>query len=369
MARSKGVSGQPREAHSRRSFNTMQVDFKIVHLKKRFPLRISRGVMSEADNLFVSVTSDDIQGWGEMAPGSAAAESAASARDALAHFCEQDLDELSVRQIYDLGMQARLAPCALAALDMAIWDVLAKKAGLPLYQVLGGSKPTVPTSVTIGINTAEVVRERIPMMLEGTGVRSLKVKLGSPEGIDADKSMFAQVVEVARNYNVSLRVDANGGWNLLDAKHMLAWLADRGTDYVEQPLAEGNESELPSLFHDRPLPIYVDESCRVASDILGFAKCVDGVNLKLMKCGGITGALQIIEVARACGLKLMIGCMGESSISISAGAALTGMLDHVDLDSHLNLSPDPCEGVALVDGIITPSDVPGHGGRLKDGQN
>ena len=113
------------------------------------------------------------------------------------------------------------------------------------------------------------------------------------------------------------------------------------------------------------LPIFVDESCRFATDIPKWAHAVDGVNMKLMKCGGITGALRIIAAAHAFDLKTMIGCMGETSISIAAGAAVSGVLDHIDLDSHLNLNPDPCEGAPLVNEITMPLEVPGHGGKFK----
>ena len=146
---------------------------------------------------------------------------------------------------------------------------------------------------------------------------------------------------------------------------MLHWLAERNCDYVEQPLKEGQEYDLKQLYNKRPLPIFVDESCRFASDIPKWADSVDGVNMKLMKCGGITGALRIIATAKAFGLQTMIGCMGESSISIAAGAAVSGALDHIDLDSHLNLNPDPCEGAPLVNEITMPLDVPGHGGKFK----
>ena len=347
----------------------MNIGFRTVHLKKRFPLRISRGVITGSDNLFVSVTRNKITGWGEMAPGSSEGVSTATeAQERLEEFCRShdNFSDLSIRQIYEKAIDQGVAACALAALDMALWDQLGREARLPLYRLLGTSKPTVPTSITIGISPPEVVRERIPLLLEGTGIRSLKVKLGSPDGTEADKAMFSQIIESTKKYNVSLRVDANGGWDVPQAQHMMTWLAERDTDYVEQPLKEGCEDALPAIFANRPLPIYVDESCRFAPDILRYADCVDGVNLKLMKCGGITGALQIIEVAKAHGLKLMIGCMGESSMSISAGASLTGMLDHVDLDSHLNLEPDPCVGAKLIDGVVMPSDSPGHGAGFPD---
>jgi L-alanine-DL-glutamate epimerase-like enolase superfamily enzyme len=313
------------------------------------------------------VTKNGITGWGEMAPGpTEGVETAEIGQELLEKFTKTGLGGLSIHEIYDKARSEGLALCALAALDIALWDWLAKSANLPLHKLLGFPLPKNPTSVTIGINPPEVVKERIPLLLEGTGVKSLKIKLGSPEGLDADKLMYAQVVESAQKYNVKLRVDANGGWSTNDAIHMMKWLSERRCDYVEQPLIEGAEQDLVHIFKNRPLPIFVDESCRFAEQIPSWAHAVDGVNMKLMKCGGLTGALRIIATANAFGLKTMIGCMGESSMSISAGASLTGMIDHIDLDSHLNLDPDPCIGASLIDGIIMPSALPGHGAKILD---
>ncbi len=343
----------------------MKIEFQTIHLPKRFPLAISRGVFTGSDNLFVSLTRDGITGIGEMSPGDTeGADTPEAGQRALETFLEQGLDNRSVSEIHDMATRQNVPPCALAALDIALWDWLSKKAGMPLYQMLGLGRPKVVTSVTVGINPPEVVRERVPLLLNGTGVKSLKIKLGSSEGLDADKAMFAAVAEAAKGYDATLRVDANGGWDLDQARTMMKWLADLGVEYIEQPLKLGQEDLLPSLFKDRALPIFVDESCRNSSDIPSWAHAVDGVNLKLMKCGGITEALRIVAVARAFGLQTMIGCMGESSISISAGAALGALFDHIDLDSHLNLAPDPATGAQLLDGVVMPLDVPGHGGQL-----
>lgn len=323
--------------------------------------------MTGSDNLFLSVTKNGITGWGEMAPGETeGAGTALEGKATLEQFFQQDCEHLSVNEIYDRGRHEGIAACALAALDMALWDHLAKSAQMPLYRVLGLPLPRIATSVTIGINPPEVIKDRIPLLLEGTGIKSLKIKLGSPEGIQADKEMFLAVVAGAKRFPVRLRVDANGGWSVDDGIHMMKWLADHGVEYVEQPLKEGAEIDLPYLFENRALPIFVDESCRFAEDIPRLAPAVDGVNLKLMKCGGITGALRIIATARSFGIKTMIGCMGESSLSISAGAAISGAIDYIDLDSHLNLDPDPCAGAQLIDGIILPTDQPGHGAFIKD---
>ena len=343
-----------------------EIDFHIHYLKKLFPLRISRGLRVGADNLFVSVTDKGLTGWGETSPGvSEGAADAKTAESILRAFVATGLEGLSTSEIYNKGKSAGLAPCVQAALDIALWDLDAKIAGNPLYQHLNIPLPRVPTSVTIGILPEDEVEERVHILLNGTGARALKIKLGSIEGIEKDKAMYSKVLHASSNYDVQLRVDANGGWSVEDAKHMMQWIAERKADYIEQPLKEGNEDGLPYLFENRPLPIFIDESCRYVEDVSKWHEAIDGVNLKLMKCGGITEGLRILAEAKKLGLKTMIGCMGESSISISAGAAISGIIDHIDLDSHLNLDPDPCEGAAFMEGIITPNNKPGHGASFK----
>ena len=189
------------------------------------------------------------------------------------------------------------------------------------------------------------------MLLSNPQIKALKIKLGSTDGIEYDKAIYSQLLESTKKSNISIRVDANGGWSLDEAKLMMKWLADRKAEYIEQPLVEGEEDKLKYLFKSRPLPIFIDESCRFSEDVARHYEYVDGVNLKLMKCGGITEALRILNVAKSHNLKTMIGCMSESSISISAGASISGIIDYVDLDSHYNLDPDPSEGVTMIDGI------------------
>ena len=343
----------------------MNFSFKKIRLEQIYPLRISRGLKEDCDNLFVFVEKNGLTGVGEMVPGSlTGCESADEGEKILAEFTPTIRQGASVHEIYHQARTEGIPPCVLAALDMALWDLLAKESRQPLYKLLGLAKPSAPTSVTIGVNPPEVIREQVPEMLSRTGCLNLKVKLGSPQGIDADKESYLAVLKAAEKFHLGIRIDANGGWSLEDAKQMMKWLQTRKTEYVEQPLHHDCDDQLPELFKNRALPIFVDESCRFSSDIPKWADSVDGVNLKLMKCGGITEALRIVATARAFGLQTMIGCMGESLIAISAGAALGHLFDFIDLDSHLNFRNDPAEGAVLTQGIVTPPGRPGHGGRL-----
>ena len=344
----------------------MIVNFHTVNLKKKFPLQISRGVHDKSQNLFVEILKDGITGWGESAPGKT--EGAKTAQEVQAHLkrlLDTGIDNLSIHEIYQRGKEMEIPACAQAGIDIALWDWNSKKARLQLKELLGLPTPKTPTSITVGINPPEVVKERVEMILTNTDVKALKVKLGSPEGIEYDKLIYSQVIESTKKSNIAIRVDANGGWSVDEAKLMMKWLAERKAEYIEQPLVEGDEDKLKFLFDGRPLPIFIDESCRFSEDVANHYQYVDGVNLKLMKCGGITEALRILNVAKSHGLKTMIGCMSESSVSISAGAAITGIIDYVDLDSHYNLDPDPSEGASMINGVTMNSSLPGHGAKLK----
>lgn len=340
----------------------MNASFDRIFLKKRYPLQISRGTITGSENLFVTVKAFGQTGVGELAAATTeTGENCQTGYDQLKPFIDGLPDNPSIVKTYAEARARGIGPRALAALDIALWDAFAKQANQPLWRLFGLSKSAPPTSLTVGINPPEITRERVPEILARTGAKSLKIKLGSPDGIEADKQHFLAARDAAKPFKAALRIDANGGWNLSDAKTMLQWLAERDVAYVEQPLKKGDEDQLPELFKKRPIPIYVDESIWYASDIPKLADRVDGINLKLMKCGGLTEALRILATARAHGLGTMIGCMGESSIDISAGAAISSLCDHVDLDSHFNLINDPAIGAEMLDGVVTPNDKPGHG--------
>jgi muconate cycloisomerase len=302
-----------------------------------------------------------------MAPG--ADTGTATAEQGLAElrpFIEGLDERLSIDEMWRAAKSAGISPCCLAALDIALWDLHGKELGVPIWRVLGLSPRLTPTSLTLGINPPEVIREQLPEILSRTKPRALKVKLGNRAGIEADQASFTTVLEIVKGQGLTLRVDANGGWSLDDARTMMGWLAARGVEFVEQPLKKGEEGSLPSLFKGRALPIFLDESCHSSADIPALADRTDGIVVKLMKCGGISEALRVIATARAHGLRTMAGCMGETGIAISAAASLGSLFDLLDLDSHLNLLPDPTEGLAYRDGVLELSDQPGHGVMLVD---
>jgi L-alanine-DL-glutamate epimerase-like enolase superfamily enzyme len=254
-------------------------------------------------------------------------------------------------------------------IDSAAWDLLAKKANMPLYQLLGLEKKDIKTSITVSIGEPDWVYERAKHLIKTFNPYFLKIKLGSNAGIEPDQASFLAVKQAVLDMNqpnhTQLFVDANGGWDVKGAKHMMQWLHQQGAIYVEQPLKKGEESYLPELFQDRPLPIYVDESIHFVSDIHNVFGSVDGVNLKLNKSGGITEALRIYNIARGFNLKCMIGCFSESPHAIATALSIGSLFDYVDLDSFLNLKE--CDKVSkdnhltYKDGYLIQSNHPGIG--------
>ncbi|HEY9640953.1 MAG TPA: enolase C-terminal domain-like protein, partial [Coleofasciculaceae cyanobacterium] len=224
----------------------------------------------------------------------------------------------------------------------------------------------VPTSVTIGISTPEAAQQRMRSWLALTTVKAVKVKLGSPAGVEADRAMLKAVQAVAPP-EAKFSVDANGGWSLEAAIAMSHWLADQGITYIEQPLPEGQEADLPPLYRQSPLPIFVDESCFTSRDIPKLADRVHGINIKLMKSGGLTEAMRMVHTAQAHGLQIMFGCYSDSTISNTAAAQLAAFADHLDLDSHLNLRDDPFSGAVMQAGCLMPNDLPGLGVTRQSG--
>lgn len=342
----------------------MKIQIKTFTVNKRFPLTISRGTTAQTTNIWIEIEEEGIVGWGEASPFSIGdspqtTQSIQAALEAVASKLE-NFHPWERQKIEQLFIETQLPSAACAAIDLALHDWLGKKANLPLWRLWGFDRSRiVPTSVTVGINTPEGASQRVRDWVNFIDAKVLKVKLGSPAGIEADKAMFAAVFEEASSAKFS--IDANGGWSLKDAIAMSEWLAKYGVTYLEQPLKPGIEESLPELKKLSPLPIFVDESCFTSRDIPGLADRVDGVNIKLMKSGGLTEAIRMIHTARSHGLQVMFGCYSDSSLANTALSHLSPLADYLDLDSHLNLIDDPFTGATIQNGCLLPNDSPGLG--------
>ena len=342
----------------------MRITVETFTVNKRFPLTISRGTTTQTTNILVTVEQDGIEGWGEASPFSLGnyRQSTQMLQESLKQVTPllSNFSPLERQQIELVLQKAQVPSSAQAALDIALHDWVGKKVELPLWRLWGLNRNAiVPTSVTIGINSPEAAKARVRDWLQFTDVRVLKIKLGNPNGIKADQEMLIAVREEAPTQE--LYVDANGGWNLEDAVVMCNWLADFGVKYVEQPLAQGEEDKLAQLKKRSPLPIFVDESCLTSRDIPQFANCIDGINIKLMKAGGLSEAMRMVHTARSHNLQVMFGCYSDSSLSNTAAAHLSPLADYLDLDSHLNLKDDPFTGATIQNGRVLPNDQPGLG--------
>lgn len=343
----------------------MQISAEPFTVHKRVPLTISRGTTAQSTNVWVRVEQDGIEGWGEASAFSIGNHSQTAA-DILTQLQAlipklKPLTPFDRQPIAALLEELHILSAVRTGLDLALHDWLGKRVRLPLWQLWGLDRQRiVPTSVTIGISTPEAAAERLLNWLQITPIKAVKVKLGSPDGVETDRAMLQAVQSVAPG-GAKLSVDANGGWSLADALSMSHWLADRGITYIEQPLPQGQEAELPKLYAQSPLPIFVDESCFTSRDIPALADRVHGINIKLMKSGGLSEALRMVHTARACGLQIMFGCYSDSTLSNTAAAHLAPFANHIDLDSHLNLLDDPFTGATMQAGCLVPNDRPGLG--------
>jgi L-Ala-D/L-Glu epimerase len=342
----------------------VKIVFHHYTVRKRFALTISRGTNHQNQNLAVGIIADGITGWGEAVPFTIG--DATQSLDRITADLQAIIPHLvdyhpHQRQAIENCMAKYQLPSALrAAIDLAMYDWLGKSVKLPLWKLWGLDRSQiVPISVTVGISSPEDARKRIRGWLEVFDARFLKIKLGNPLGIGADRAMMLAVKDEMPD--AKLTVDANGGWQLAAAIEMSKWLADLGVEYLEQPLARGNEAQLADLKQVSPLPIFVDESCFTSRDISGLVDRVDGINIKLMKAGGLTEAMRTIHTARAHGLQVMFGCYSDTVLANTAAAQLSPLADYLDLDSHLNLIDDPFVGAELIDGKLIPNDLPGLG--------
>ncbi|MGH2493307.1 MAG: dipeptide epimerase [Ktedonobacteraceae bacterium] len=336
----------------------MHIDAKPIDLKLTVPFRISTGVQLVASNVIVQVNHKEYTGYGEAAPFEYYGEIQETVLACITTFAGNLGDDpFAIEDILNhLDHLIRLNPAAKAAVDMALYDLLGKMLNVPVYKLLGLNPAHTPhTSFTLGIDTPANMAKKA---LLARDYPILKVKVGTKHDLDNLKA----IRDVS---SATIRVDANTAWTPKEAIKMINALAPYNIEFVEQPVHPRDLEGLRLVRENVPLPIIADESCVTVDDIPRVASCVDGINIKLMKCGGLRHALKMIHVARAHHLRIMIGCMIESSLAITAAAHLTPLVDYADLDGHLLIDNDPYEGVTAVNGKLVLPDRPGLGVQSK----
>ena len=332
----------------------MRFSTESIRLNLRHPFRIAREVSDHKNNVLLRISDGGLTGIGEAAPSPYYGEDAGSVLRALEEApallggdpftLESTMDRVASRFPND--------PAARAAVDIALHDLAAQRLGIPLYKWLGLDPGETPvTSFTIGIDEPEAIRRKVR---EAAGYPALKVKLGSEKDLEIMRAIRSETV-------ARIRIDANAGWTADQAVEMVRRLAEFDVELVEQPLPPGTPADWRRVREAAPMPIIADESVLTSSDVPEMAGLVDGVNIKLMKCGGIREALRLIHTARAHGMSVMIGCMIESSVAITAAAHLSPLADYADLDGNLLISNDPFSGAAVRQGRLVLPEGPGIG--------
>ena len=312
-----------------------------------------------ASNAIVQINHNGYTGYGEAAPDEFYGEDVETVLACVARFAGNlGNDPFAIEDVMNqLDKIIRLNPAAKAAVDMALYDLVGKMLGVPLYKLLGlNAAHAAHTSFTLGIDSPTEMAKKA---LKAIDYPILKVKVGTRHDLDNIKA----IREVSQ---AVIRVDANTAWTAKEAIQAINALAPYSIEFVEQPVAPRDLAGLKLVRENVPLPIIADESCVTVEDIPRVAECVDGINIKLMKCGGLRHALKMIHVARAHNLRVMIGCMIESSLAITAAAHLTPLVDYADLDGHLLIDNDPYVGVGVLNGKLVLPEGPGLGVKARE---
>jgi L-alanine-DL-glutamate epimerase-like enolase superfamily enzyme len=335
------------------------LETEIVRLNLRHTWTTTMSSSAYRDTLHVRFIRDGITGHGEGAPIVRYQEDAAGARQAVESV--RDLvtaaDPWKFEKLHaEIARRLSGQYAAQAALDIALMDWVGQKLGIPLYRYFGLDPDATPiTTFSIGIDTPEITRQKVR---EAESFPVLKIKVG----LDTDEATIAAVRSVT---NKPLRVDANEGWkDKEEALRKINWLATQGVEFVEQPMPAQMLEETRWVHERAHLPLIADEACRQASDIPKLAGIFDGVNVKLDKSGGVLEAYKMIQIARALGLRTMLGCMVSSSVSVTAAAHLSPLVDYADLDGNLLIANDPFVGVQVKDGKLILPSGPGLGLKL-----
>ncbi|MGH1364355.1 MAG: dipeptide epimerase [Calditrichia bacterium] len=329
---------------------------------KTLPLKhhwtISRSTSTEKHNVFVRLERDGIVGIGEAAPNSRYDETAESCTKMI-EAARPLLEKADWWNYRDLVLSIRQLPsgqnAAKAAIDIALMDWVCKSLNTTLYRFWGLDKTKAPlTTYSIGIDTPEIMAKWVQ---EASEFKVLKIKLGT----DNDEAIIEAIRGVTDR---PLRVDANEAWKTVDeCVAKINWLEGQGIEFVEQPMPSHMLTEMAAVRKRINIPVVADESVKSTTDIPLLADAFDGINIKVMKSGGLQEAKRMIELAKLYDMKIMLGCMVESSVAISAAAALSPLADWADLDGNLLLADDPFSGVTVEEGRLVLNDEPGIGLR------
>lgn len=325
----------------------MNVTFYPLDLKLKYTFQIARETRDVQNNVVVLLKDEDgMTGMGEASPTSFFGEDVKSVTAVFGKAAGL-LKGADPLHLEDVTLQLKKYfpgdATARAAIDMALHDLAAKKLKSPLYRLLGLSRSEPKTtSFTIGIDTLEIMRKKVE---EAKDFSILKIKVGMKGDVEILK-------ELRKITGAIFRVDANTGWTVDEAIEKINVMEGLGVELVEQPFPVGSYESLKKLRQKVRIPIFADEDVKTSQDIPALSGAVDGINIKLMKCGGIREAVRMVHTARAHGLKVMLGCNIESSLSITAAAHLTPLADYVDLDGHLLVTNDPYTGVTVDKGRL-----------------
>lgn len=346
----------------------MRLRLSRFRLSKAVPLAISRGTTSAVEHLLLELDHGGITGRGETGgfdTGHRHYETNAVAAELEA--LVPRLDSLEPQPLQALEpLLAGLSPPARCGLDLALHDWWGQRLGQPLHRLWGlDPAACVATSVTLGLGSLAAVLARLERWRQQLPATRVKLKLGSPDGLAHDRQLV-EGVKAALRPGDELQIDANGGWDLEGAHQMIPWLADQGVVLVEQPLPpladpEADRAGFAALHGLASVPLVADESCWDLSDLLRLAPHVDGINIKLVKSGGLSEGLLMARTAHRLGLKVMLGCYSDGGLLNSGAAQLLPLVQWPDLDSHLNLVDDPFSGPDRQGDRLVPADRPGLG--------
>ncbi len=336
--------------------NAVKADVVRLNLKHTWTTVMSSSTFR--DTLHVKLTSQGITGVGEGAPISRYNESAVDGKKLVESLAPMlvtaDFSQFSkiLAQIFK-KVEGNWA--AKAAIDIALMDWMGKRLNVPLYKYFGLDPKDAPlTTFSIGIDTPEMTKKKLE---EAASYPVLKIKVG----LDSDEATMETVRSLTKK---PLRVDANEGWKDKDeAVRKINWLEKMGVEFIEQPMAAHLIEEAKYIRKRVHMPIFADEACLHPSDIPKLAEAFDGINIKIDKCGGMLEAYRMIQIARSLGMKVMMGCMISSSVSCTAAAHLSPLIDYADLDGNLLISNDPYHGVEVINGKLTLPTGPGLGLR------